>query len=110
MRRPGARAAILDAEGDVGDSDLLASSLGVTRGPVSTAPGMIGDFFGAGYRVRFGNAGQVYDESDAQHPGIEFANGTTVAIAGGDRRFKITTTRQQCKTRTRSTVSTTAAT
>lgn len=48
----------------------LASSLGATRDSQSAAPAMMGDFFGGSFLFGSGEA-------------------TTVALAGGDRRYKI---------------------
>ncbi len=57
--------------------ELVASDFGAGMGYDSAAPGMIGDFFGGGYRIRldeFKTFSQEY---------------TNIAIAGGDRRFKL---------------------
>jgi hypothetical protein len=65
---------------------LAADSFGVTREALGATPGMIGDFFGGGYRMQILSAGQIYDPP---YNGSEFEHGTTVPIAAGDRRFKI---------------------
>jgi hypothetical protein len=57
--------------------DLLASDYGYGFGFDNAAPGMIGDFFGAGFQMNVVTAGQ---------PTGEFTN---ISQAGGDRRFKI---------------------
>ena len=53
------------------ESSLLASNVGATAGEAGAVPSMIGDFFGNNYLYAFTNP-----------------DGTTVATAGGDRRFK----------------------
>jgi hypothetical protein len=68
------------AEPDTGGMGLLAASAGATPGGMSGMPGMIGDFFSTGYRTRLPSFGQS---------GHGFENGTTIGVAGGDRRFKI---------------------
>lgn len=61
----------LPATGFGGESSLLASSVGATAGTAGAIPSMIGDFFGNNYEYAFMNP-----------------DGTTVATAGGARRFK----------------------
>ncbi|MHB0955520.1 MAG: hypothetical protein ACYC0X_03995 [Pirellulaceae bacterium] len=53
------------------ESSLLASNVGATAGAAGAIPSMIGDFFGNNYKYAFTNP-----------------DGTTVATAGGQRRFK----------------------
>ncbi len=53
------------------ESSLLASNVGATAGEAGAVPSMIGDFFGNNYLYAFTNP-----------------DGTTVATAGGARRFK----------------------
>ena len=57
--------------GAFSDTSLLAGNFGATAGATGAVPSMIGDFFGNNYVYAFTNP-----------------NGTTVATAGGDRRFK----------------------
>ena len=64
------------AEAAAPSPSALAGNYGAAAGPMSSAPNMIGDFFGGG--ARFFGAGAL--------AGIQNAS---VGIAGGDRRFKI---------------------
>jgi hypothetical protein len=69
---------------------LLASSAGATPGGLSAAPGMIGDFFSTGYGMRFSSAGQLASSGGTgPHNEVVVPNGTTLPLAGGDRRFKV---------------------
>lgn len=69
----------MNADAAAGDEfqDLAAADFGAGMAYDSAASGMVGDFFGGGYMVRFD----------------EYGLGTTeyqnLAVAGGDRRFKI---------------------
>ncbi len=73
---PGAATAEGAAEQAAPPTNALAGNYGAASGPASTAPNMIGDFFGGG--ARFFGAGPLGSVQNA-----------SVGIAGGDRRFKI---------------------
>jgi len=80
------------AEPDMTDYGFLATNLGATPGGLSAAPGMIGDFFGTGYTMRFESAGQLPSRGGQTTPppgSVVVDHGTTMAIAAGERRFKI---------------------
>lgn len=70
--------------GGAGLGTGLTASLGVTHGSYSTAPAMVGDFFGGSFVLKDGSSGQP----NQSIPG-EGGSPPTVALAGGDRRFKI---------------------
>lgn len=62
---------------------LAASDVGAGLAYESAAPGMVGDFFGTSYGIAFQNP------QDTLPPPPEPGDYRSVAVAGGDRRFKL---------------------
>lgn len=83
--RPPAGAAAF--QGIFGNS--LAASIGATRDSYSSAPAMIGDFFGGNFLAEPLGEGENPGGSIGLGGGVTAGGIRTISIAGGDRRFKI---------------------
>jgi hypothetical protein len=67
----------------------LAASIGATRDSYSSAPAMIGDFFGGNFLTQPPGDSNNPNNSIGLNSFVTASGNRTISIAGGDRRFKI---------------------